>query len=55
MIGGNVTDLEKWHRDIMLESMAEGIERERAAREGRRKEEEEKRKQMFPTPWEKDL
>ena len=55
MIGGNVTDLEKWHRDIMLESMAEGIERERAAVEMRRKEEEEKRKQMFPTPWEKDL
>ena len=50
-----MTDLEKWHRDIMLESMAEGIERERAAVEMRRKEEEEKRKQMFPTPWEKDL
>ena len=84
MIGGNVTDLEKWHRDIMLEAMAEGIERERAAQEKRRKEEEdrwdplgvnrkklreaeerwceaetrwreEKRKRMFPTPWEKDL
>ena len=83
-----MTDLEKWHRDIMLEAMAEGIEREIAAQERRRKDEQDmwdrswdpggrirkklreseerwceaenrrrdrKRKQMFPTPWEKDL
>ena len=41
------------------EFIAESIERERAARDRRRKEDllflEEKRKRMFPTPWEKDL
>ena len=35
-----MTDLEKWHRDIMLEAMAEGIERERAAQKKRREDEE---------------
>ena len=54
MIGDSVTDPEEF-----IEFIAVSIERERAARERRRKEDllflEEKRKRMFPTPWEKDL
>ena len=46
-----MTDLEKWHRSIVLE----GIEMDSVWQDKKRKEEEEKRKQMFPTPWEKDL
>jgi hypothetical protein len=59
MIGGNVTDWEDAYKAAMLRELTEAEEKWYKAVENyekrKIKEEEEKRKRMFPTPWEKDL
>jgi hypothetical protein len=59
MIGGNVTDWEDAYKAAMLRELTESEEKWYKAVENyekrKIKEEEEKRKRMFPTPWEKDL